>query len=55
MSEVRERSQRLHRLELESERRELREARRLHKAMLAQNRWLLVLADRLQGRLKKAR
>ena len=44
----------MHRLVLEGERREMQRSRRIHKAMLAQNRWLLALADRLQGRLKKA-
>lgn len=44
----------LHRVVLASERQEMRAGRRLHKTMLAQNRWLLALAERLQGRLKKA-
>ena len=44
----------LHRTVLEGERREMRETRRMHREMLAQNRWLLVLAERLQERLKKA-
>ena len=44
----------LHRTVLEAERREMRETRRMHREMLAQNRWLLALAERLQERLKKA-
>jgi len=44
----------LHRTALEGERRDLRETRRLHRQMLAQNRWLVALAERLQQRLKKA-
>jgi len=44
----------LHRTVLEGERREMRETRGMHRQMLAQNRWLLALAERLQERLKKA-
>src|SRR4030065_1784261 len=44
----------LHRAVLEGERREMRETRRMPRQMRAQNRWLLVLAERLQERLKKA-
>lgn len=44
----------LHRVVLAGARREMRESRRMHKRMLAQNRWLLALAERMQGRLKKA-
>jgi hypothetical protein len=44
----------LHRTVLEGERREMRETRRLHREMLAQNKWILALAERLQERLKKA-
>lgn len=51
---ARERGPALHRAVLALERREMRESRRMHKTMLAQNRWLVVLAERLQGRLKKA-
>jgi hypothetical protein len=44
-----------HRAVLEGERRAMQRTRTLHRALLAQNRWLLVLADRLQDRLKTAR
>jgi hypothetical protein len=44
----------VHRTVLEGERREMREARRMHRKMLAQNKWLVMLAERLQERLKKA-
>lgn len=44
----------LHRRALDGERREMRETRQLHRRMLAQNRWLLSLAERLQQRLRKA-
>jgi len=44
----------LHRVVLEGERREMHKTRRLHRTMLAQHRWLLALAERLQARLKKA-
>lgn len=44
----------VHRLVLEGERREMQRSRRMHRTMLAQNRWLLALADRLQDRMKKA-
>jgi hypothetical protein len=44
----------LHRRALEGERREMRETRQLHRRMLAQNRWLVTLAERLQERLRKA-
>jgi hypothetical protein len=44
----------LHRTALDGERRELRELRQLHRRMLAQNRWLVSLAERLQERWRKA-
>ena len=44
----------LHRTVLDGERAEMRRSRALHRTMLAQNRWLLTLADRLQERLRKA-
>ena len=44
----------VHRMVLEGERREMQRSRRIHRAMLAQNRWILALAGRLQDRLKKA-
>jgi hypothetical protein len=43
----------VHRLVLQDERAALQRFRRLHRVMLAQNRWLLALAERLQ-RLQKA-
>lgn len=43
----------MHRAVLEGERAEMQRTRRMHRAMLAQNRWLLVLAERVRG-LKKA-
>lgn len=43
----------MHRAVLESERAEMQRSRRMHRTMLAQNRWLLFLAERV-GRLKKA-
>jgi len=45
----------IHRIVLERERREMQELARQHRRTLAQNRWLLVLADRLQERLRSAR
>jgi hypothetical protein len=44
----------LHRRALDGARREMREVRQLHRRMLAQNRWLVTLAERLQERLRKA-
>jgi hypothetical protein len=44
----------LHRRALDGARREMREVRQLHRRMLAQNRWLVTLAERLQQRLRKA-
>ncbi len=44
----------LHRTVLAGERQKMREDARMHKTMLAQNRWILALAEKLQGRLKKA-
>lgn len=44
----------MHRAVLAGERAELQRVRRLHRTMLAQNRWLLALAERVQQRLKKA-
>jgi thioesterase domain-containing protein len=44
----------MHRAVLDGARAELQRARRMHRTMLAQNRWLLVLAERVQQRLKKA-
>jgi hypothetical protein len=44
----------LHRRALDIERREMRETRQLHRRMLAQNRWLVMLAERLQERVRKA-
>ena len=32
----------------------MRETRQLHRRMLAQNRWLVMLAERLQERVSKA-
>jgi hypothetical protein len=44
----------LHRRALDGERRAMREVRQLHRRMLAENRWLVALAERLQRRLEKA-
>ncbi|MDQ7842402.1 MAG: hypothetical protein QN141_03600 [Armatimonadota bacterium] len=45
----------VHRVVLERERQEMQELRRQHRRSLAQNRWLVALADRLQERLRSAR
>jgi len=45
----------VHRAVLEGERREMQHLARLHRATLAQSRWILAIADRLQGRFGSSR